>query len=671
MLARGNTVAPCRVVPLLLGAAVLLLVCEVLLVCKESLTAHGGQPVRRQLLARWKRWRAQAPWKRWKRSRNKVALVPEQSGGTMSADQECEDLGGLDFDVYDESGTKLTNVSCSGFVGIDRVQQLCNTAGYGAKVRTRCPRTCGVCSFSRWGPTDRSAARTKTVTRKNLHALSDDEQRRFVAALHKMMEGGPDSPFSKWAGYHGYPNNWCVHSEETFPAWHRVYLSEFEQALQDAHALLYDGDRSIALPYWDWLNKSADFILPPIVRDGVRTFGTVDWTKEMVPKPSSARCPRDDSGALVGRVTTVPLSLDVPDLPFSLDVPDLGAKSLRHSAAAHRHSAAAHSTAAHSIASSAPVVLAVGAQDIWDDFFGQASNKPPPPPPTAPRVRDSCLLYEDGYKHPPDADVLESAEMDSARHGMAAFLDRHLDYPHSSAVQSLEAPHNEAHGACGFPMPSTVTASWSLLFWLHHVNVDRVWEAYLTARGSAVAEDDFRTNSPDLYHTPLVPFIKADGTPFSAADTFSIGMLGYSYDRLPQARASTVAAQAKKYEGTLVWGQHDPANACGIDLAQPSFTAFFFAFPKGALPTAPHKFVLPTSDKELLKHPNYVGSATIFGGDEGEHHALHKVTTQTPVSLDAPFGSLDVKVIYRELGEVQALIGWNPMSPNEPHFLYD
>ena len=39
---------------------------------------------------------------------------------------------------------------------------------------------------------------------------------------------GSGSEYFRLAGYHGYPQDYCVHRTEQFPGWHRAYLCEFE-----------------------------------------------------------------------------------------------------------------------------------------------------------------------------------------------------------------------------------------------------------------------------------------------------------------------------------------------------------------------------------------------------------------------------------------------------------
>lgn len=95
----------------------------------------------------------------------------------------------------------------------------------------------------------------KLAVRKEVRLMSAAEKTRFADALEQMMEntgGVPQtSPFFKLAGYHGWPEDYCAHRQEKFPAWHRAYLVEFEKQLQIADKAI-GGDGNIGLPYWDW-----------------------------------------------------------------------------------------------------------------------------------------------------------------------------------------------------------------------------------------------------------------------------------------------------------------------------------------------------------------------------------------------------------------------------------
>lgn len=96
-------------------------------------------------------------------------------------------------------------------------------------------------------PVPARSTRAPVVVRRDLREMSGPDQERFCDALALMMENGE---YFRIAGLHGWPGQYCAHSQEVFPGWHRAYTVEFEQALQAADRDLgKDGD--IGLPYWD------------------------------------------------------------------------------------------------------------------------------------------------------------------------------------------------------------------------------------------------------------------------------------------------------------------------------------------------------------------------------------------------------------------------------------
>ncbi|HWW62693.1 MAG TPA: tyrosinase family protein, partial [Thermoanaerobaculia bacterium] len=99
--------------------------------------------------------------------------------------------------------------------------------------------------------------------RKNIETYDDSE----VAALKNafaVLRKRDESPtaymdvtsYGYWARIHGSS---CQHGWEQFLTWHRAYLYEFEQLLQDV-------DPTVTLPYWDWTmdkyNGGAGGIIP-------------------------------------------------------------------------------------------------------------------------------------------------------------------------------------------------------------------------------------------------------------------------------------------------------------------------------------------------------------------------------------------------------------------------
>jgi tyrosinase len=86
----------------------------------------------------------------------------------------------------------------------------------------------------------------ETKQRMNLDCMPEDQVGRLRRAMRELFE------LNHWAeDRRSYNNlalihqNHCQHGWERFLPWHRIYLYEFEQALQD-HC------PDVTLPYWDW-----------------------------------------------------------------------------------------------------------------------------------------------------------------------------------------------------------------------------------------------------------------------------------------------------------------------------------------------------------------------------------------------------------------------------------
>ena len=116
------------------------------------------------------------------------------------------------------------------------------------------------------------------VTREEIRSLSARDQRRYVAAIEKMMENedGPGtSQYFRLASYHGGPTTdrfnvdgeHCVHGYEAFPGWHRAYLLEFEDFFRRAD-MANGNDGRFGLPYWGWDDVTVrGEVFPRILRE--------------------------------------------------------------------------------------------------------------------------------------------------------------------------------------------------------------------------------------------------------------------------------------------------------------------------------------------------------------------------------------------------------------------
>ena len=95
-----------------------------------------------------------------------------------------------------------------------------------------------------------------TVTvRKSVYALTADEVAQYRLAVYRMAQISAqvvsDQRGYQWiAGVHGLPQQYCHRNQPAFAIWHRPFVQQFEQRMQDVVP-------GVALPYWDWTTKRA------------------------------------------------------------------------------------------------------------------------------------------------------------------------------------------------------------------------------------------------------------------------------------------------------------------------------------------------------------------------------------------------------------------------------
>src|SRR5205085_555245 len=68
---------------------------------------------------------------------------------------------------------------------------------------------------------------------------------------------------------------------------------------------------------------------------------------------------------------------------------------------------------------------------------------------------------------------------------------------------SLESFHNTVHVAMGYPMSTVAFAAFDLTFWMHHCNVDRIFQTYI--EGDKAWVKTFSRGNPREYEDPLSP----------------------------------------------------------------------------------------------------------------------------------------------------------------------
>ena len=108
------------------------------------------------------------------------------------------------------------------------------------------------------------------VVRKDIRAMDNDEQMRFVNAVKHMMKNknGPStSNYYQSAMIHAdvEGRRYCHYGRESFASWNRLYLREFEKKLSSADKKI-GGNGQLALPYWDPLSVSNNEFFPNVIR---------------------------------------------------------------------------------------------------------------------------------------------------------------------------------------------------------------------------------------------------------------------------------------------------------------------------------------------------------------------------------------------------------------------
>ncbi len=119
-------------------------------------------------------------------------------------------------------------------------------------------------------------------------------------------------------------------------------------------------------------------------------------------------------------------------------------------------------------------------------------------------------------------------------------------------------PHNVVHGRIGGWMGSTDTAAFDPIFWLHHCNIDRLWDEWLVS-------DAMHFNPTDTAWSSDVSFDMhdGDGNPFTytSADTENTTtfMHGYKYDSIPVPSFSIPSPGPT--EGDIILAEVEPELA--------------------------------------------------------------------------------------------------------------
>lgn len=386
--------------------------------------------------------------------------------------------------------------------------------------------------------------KSPTRRRKSIDTLSRAELDMLVRAWHGIQQLPPtsDRSFSTIGGYHGEPfrgagwgnatywGGYCNHGNVLFPAWHRAYLLNLENALRSV-----EGCADVTLPYWDETSETTlKNGIPSVLTCPRYTFAD----KEEIPNPLYSY--RLQNNIVDHRST-------IPDANYSKP---RGYETVRYPLSGLVGTDEDRKkTQEHNEKYLKDPALALC--ELNKNVKAWLNPKPEHPNP--------AIRYDVAKKYI-DCLAAPNYTVFSNTTSSAAWADN------NPPVVPLESPHNSMHLAVGgFDVPKAPpnfspirgangdmgeneTASFDPIFYLHHCFVDLVfwrWQQIHDATTKLEIMGQYPgTNSVDEQgatpgvlpntwldvNSPLTPFTKPDRTPYTSADVADITALGYDYE---------------------------------------------------------------------------------------------------------------------------------------------
>ncbi|KAK8031242.1 tyrosinase [Apiospora arundinis] len=354
----------------------------------------------------------------------------------------------------------------------------------------------------------------------------------FVLCLSE-IQSRPQTTIDSWyqiSGIHGRPyaawdnvkraqgaqaGGYCPHSSVLFPTWHRPYIQLLEQNIwqcAQTKAKSYPASSrneyisaavTLRFPYWDWVAQAA---LPPIVTQTSVTVTAPNGKQTTMSNPLYQYSFQSSS-------TTGPRTNDFPG-------------------------------------NSAPQAYRNTVRTPTRN--GQSNHQ----------SVNTALKRNAAYLHDTTYLILTQTN------NYAEFSNN--GYPGSiQGYGSIENPHGAVHnavGGSGGHMSYLDYAGFDPIFWLHHVNVDRlvaIWQAIHPDSWEINQRDDFGTftipPSTETDQTKLYPFSKdSAGTFYTSNDVRDTRSLGYTY---PEIRPWGKSAQQNSDDvRTAIQRLYDPNN---------------------------------------------------------------------------------------------------------------
>jgi hypothetical protein len=203
------------------------------------------------------------------------------------------------------------------------------------------------------------------------------------------------------------------------------------------------------------------------------------------------------------------------------------------------------------------------------------------------------------------------------QHATTAFSDNRFP--------SIETPHNNIHGYVSGIMAS-FQSSFHPAFWLHHCNIDRIYEKYIQLEPDSSKEfmehqaqldPQPAAGFPEGPWGPYEPFIHhKTGAKFHARDCFDAPALGFRYDDLP----SVQPPQMREPPFFAVFRE--------VDIQKLVHPRLLYVYVAGK----DDKWVRP--EGELTEAPGYAGAASVFFFDTPGGCANCKINPKVDLYVD-------------------------------------
>jgi hypothetical protein len=359
--------------------------------------------------------------------------------------------------------------------------------------------------------------------------------RRGVAVMKARAESNPTSWLAQ-ANLHAEPAildpvpTWCQHASWFFFPWHRMYLYWFEQILRDA-----SDDPDLMLPYWNYTDNPEHRTLPDALRARVDADGNVN------PLFEPRRNPLINQGWGMP-ASSVETERSFARTNFFHDPNDPaafsfgGARTTEPAFYTERDNSGTLEGAPHG-----PVHNFVGGPPASFSHIFTTSGRVPYSADQNPAVAGEVNVITGAPTNPVAVTVTDfgydrpSVQITT---GTTVTWSNEGAFPHAIASDDGTTFDSNTLAPVGY-MRSLLVSARDPIFWMHHANIDRLWNRWLEPRfgGSNPPTTEVEWMDQDF------TFFKPDRSSVSMCvkDVLSVYCLGYRYDDDPETEPAPVA----------------------------------------------------------------------------------------------------------------------------------